>query len=68
MRKFQSTMRKSQAGAALITSILILLMLTIIGVAAMQMTSMQERMAGNSRDLPRSPFRAPKQPCAMARS
>lgn len=51
MRKFQSTMRKSQAGAALITSILILLMLTIIGVAAMQMTSMQERMAGNSRDL-----------------
>jgi type IV pilus assembly protein PilX len=29
---------------------LILLVLTILGVAAMQMTRMQERMAGNSRD------------------
>ena len=51
MRKIHSTISKSQTGAALITSLLILLMLTVIGVAAMQMTSMQERMAGNSRDL-----------------
>ncbi len=41
----------SQRGAALITSLLLLLVLTIIGVTAMQMTRMEERMAGNSRDL-----------------
>jgi type IV pilus assembly protein PilX len=40
-----------QRGAILITSLLLLLVLTIIGVTAMQMSRMQERMAGNSRDL-----------------
>lgn len=42
-----------QRGAILVTSLLILLVLTIIGVTAMQMTRMQERMVGNQRDLSR---------------
>jgi type IV pilus assembly protein PilX len=43
--------RKTQRGAILVTSLLILIVLTIVGVTAMQMTRMQERMAGNSRDI-----------------
>jgi type IV pilus assembly protein PilX len=41
----------AQRGAILITSMLLLLVLTIIGITAMQMSRMQERMAGNTRDL-----------------
>ncbi|NEZ02732.1 hypothetical protein G4Y73_01050 [Wenzhouxiangella sp. XN201] len=37
-----------QAGVALVLSLLILLVLTVIGVAAMNSTIMQERMAGNA--------------------
>jgi len=44
------TMR-TQRGAALVTSLLLLLVLTVIGITAMQMTRVQERMAGNTRDL-----------------
>lgn len=40
-----------ERGAILVTSMLLLLILTIIGITAMQMTRMQERMAGNTRDL-----------------
>jgi type IV pilus assembly protein PilX len=40
----------TQRGAILVTSLLILLILTVIGITAMQVTRMQERMAGNSRD------------------
>ena len=40
-----------QRGAILITSMLLLLVLTIIGITATQMSRMQERMAGNTRDL-----------------
>jgi type IV pilus assembly protein PilX len=40
-----------QQGAILVTSLLLLLVLTVIGVSVMQMTRMQERMAGNSRDM-----------------
>jgi len=40
-----------QRGAILVTSMLLLLVLTIIGVTVMQMSRMQERMAGNSRDV-----------------
>ena len=40
-----------EGGAILVTSMLLLLVLTIIGITAMQMTRMQERMAGNTRDL-----------------
>jgi len=39
-----------QQGAVLLFSLIILLMLTVIGVAAMQTTTLQERMAGNFRD------------------
>jgi len=42
---------RRERGAALVTSLLLLLVLTIIGVTAMQMTRMEERMAGNTRDL-----------------
>jgi type IV pilus assembly protein PilX len=44
-------MKHTQKGAILITSLLLLLVLTIIGVSVMQMTRMQERMAGNTRDI-----------------
>jgi type IV pilus assembly protein PilX len=40
-----------QSGTALVTALLLLLILTVIGVTAMQVTRMQERMAGNTRDL-----------------
>jgi len=40
----------TQKGAALAISLIMLLLLTIIGVTAMQSTTMQERMAGNSRE------------------
>ena len=40
-----------QRGAVLVTSLLLLLVLTIIGVTVMQMSRMQERMAGNTRDV-----------------
>lgn len=39
-----------QNGSALIISLLFLLILTILGVAGIQTTSMQERMSGNMRD------------------
>jgi type IV pilus assembly protein PilX len=39
-----------QNGSALIVSLTILLVLTILGVSAMRTTSLQEKMAGNARD------------------
>lgn len=42
---------RRQRGAILVTSLLLLLTLTIIGVSVMQITRMQERAAGNTRDL-----------------
>jgi type IV pilus assembly protein PilX len=42
---------RRQRGAILVTALLLLLVITILGVTVMQMTRMQERMAGNSRDL-----------------
>lgn len=51
IRSRSQTGPRSQTGAALVTSLLILLVLTVIGITAMQMTRMQERMAGNTRDL-----------------
>ncbi|MCC5810795.1 MAG: hypothetical protein JJU06_10520 [Ectothiorhodospiraceae bacterium] len=39
-----------QRGAALIISLMLLLIMTLIGVTAMQTSTLQERMAGNSRD------------------
>jgi len=40
-----------QRGAILVTSMLLLLILTVLGIAMMRMTNVQERMAGNTRDL-----------------
>ncbi len=42
--------KRSQAGAALAISLIMLLLLTIIGITAMQSTTMQEQMAGNARE------------------
>lgn len=39
-----------QRGAVLIVSLILLLVLTLIGVAGMQTTTMEERMAANTRD------------------
>ena len=40
----------NQNGGALIVSLVMLLVMTVIGVAAMQTTSLEEKMAGNARD------------------
>ena len=39
-----------QTGSALIVSLTILLVLTILGVSAMRTTSLEDKMAGNARD------------------
>ena len=44
------TNMKQQSGAALIVSLILLIVLTVLSIAAMQGTTMQERMAGNYRD------------------
>jgi type IV pilus assembly protein PilX len=44
------TVRKSQKGAVLVVSLLLLLVMTLLGLTAMQMTRMEERMAGNLSD------------------
>lgn len=43
--------RRREQGAILVTSLLLLLVLTIIGISVMQMTRMEERMSGNTRDI-----------------
>lgn len=43
--------RQRQRGAALVIALIMLLVMTVLGIAAMQITRMEERMAGNSRDL-----------------
>jgi len=40
-----------QSGATLTTSLLMLLVLTVLGLTGMQMSRMEERMAGNTRDI-----------------
>ncbi len=42
--------RTRQKGAVLIVSLIILLIMTFIGLAGMEMTGMEEKMAGNMRD------------------
>lgn len=42
--------RFQQCGATLIVALILLLVLTVIGVAGMQDTTMQEKMVGNMRD------------------
>lgn len=45
-----STFQKKSRGSVLIISLLILLLMTILGLSAMQSTNLQERMAGNMND------------------
>jgi len=42
--------RQQQAGASLIVSLMLLIVLTLLGLSGMQSTIMQERMANNVRD------------------
>jgi type IV pilus assembly protein PilX len=44
-------MAHPQRGAALITALLLLVVLTILGMSVMQMSRVQEKMAGNTRDI-----------------
>lgn len=44
-------MAGSQRGAVLVVSLLLLLVMTLLGLGASQSTRLQERMAGNQRDL-----------------
>lgn len=47
----KTKMKTSQKGATLVVALLMLLVLTVLGLAGMQMTRLEERMAGNSRDV-----------------
>ena len=42
--------RSLQSGSALVVGLLMLLVMTLTGVAAMHVTSLEEKMAGNARD------------------
>ncbi|MGH8501584.1 MAG: pilus assembly PilX family protein [Gammaproteobacteria bacterium] len=57
MRIFKTTRTsaaKRQRGAALAVSLVILLVMTMLGVAGMRMTTLEERMAGNTLDRQRA--------------
>src|SRR5436305_2096572 len=45
------TSRERERGAVLIVALLFLVILTMLGVTAMTGTTMEQRMAGNSKDL-----------------
>ncbi len=49
MNTMHSKLPESQRGAVLVVSLIILLVLTLIGISAMQTTALEERMAGNLR-------------------
>ena len=42
--------RKTQSGAALVVSMLILLVMTLIGISSLQTTTLEEKMASNTRE------------------
>lgn len=46
----RATFRSHQSGAALITGLIFLVVLTMIGVTAARMSTLEERMSGNMRD------------------
>ena len=50
MQKSNLSQFRSQRGAVLIVALVLLLVLTILGTAGIQDTTMEERMAGNFRD------------------
>lgn len=45
-----ATNQRTQRGAVMVIALLLLLVLTVLGVAGMSSTSLEEKMAGNSRD------------------
>ena len=47
----QPRLHSRERGAVLVVALLMLLIMTVLGVTAMQMSRMEERMAGNSRDI-----------------
>ena len=47
----QKSLRTRERGAVLVIALLMLLVMTVLALTAMQMTRMEERMAGNSRDV-----------------
>lgn len=51
IRHQPSADRDRQRGAVLFVSLVILLVMTLIGVTAMQTTTLEEKMAGNMRDM-----------------
>lgn len=55
MRKlFLSSRPENQEGAALITSLIMLVILTLLGLTSMNTTTMEERMAANSQEINRA--------------
>lgn len=45
-----SPLNRKQEGSALIIGLILMLVMTMLGITAMQTTSLEERMAGNMRD------------------
>ena len=50
MKMTSTILRRRQRGSALIVGMIFLLVMTMLGVTAMQTTGLEERMAGNMRD------------------
>ncbi len=50
MNRNHTPLRTRQAGAVLVVSLMLLVIMTLIGVTAMRSTIMEEKMAGNTRD------------------
>jgi type IV pilus assembly protein PilX len=50
MNRYGFTFIHAQRGAALAVSLIILLVMTLLGIAGMRSTTLEERMAGNMRD------------------
>lgn len=48
--KIESPIRDTQSGAVLFAALIIFAVVTVIGVAAIQTTTLEEKMAGNLRD------------------
>ena len=51
MNKINNLLIKKQTGAALIVSLMMLLVMTLLGVSAMQTNILEEKMAGSGRDI-----------------
>lgn len=51
MRQKQTSLPSYESGAVLIVALIMLLLMTVLGLTAMNTVTMEERMAGNLRDL-----------------